>query len=68
MMLQRKTILPNGFFENPSPHIDFDKYSLRVPTAVEPFVAQDPEHGLIASISSYGFGGNDHIFIASLYF
>ena len=57
-MLQNKVILPNGYFEKPSPHIEFARYALRVPTSVEPFVAQDSNTGLIASISSYGFGGN----------
>jgi fatty acid synthase len=57
MMLERKQILPNGYFKKPSTKIDFDKYNLRVPIEVEDMVAHDSELGLIASISSYGFGG-----------
>ncbi|KAF7792169.1 hypothetical protein EIP86_003199 [Pleurotus ostreatoroseus] len=57
MMLDRKQVLPNGHFSKPSTRIEFEKYNLRVPTSVEEFVPHDPELGLIASISSYGFGG-----------
>lgn len=57
IMLHRKKVLPNGHFNKPSSKIDFDKYKLRVPTNVEDFVPHDPQQGLIASISSYGFGG-----------
>lgn len=56
-MLERKQILPNGYFNTPSTRIDFEKYNLRVPVEVEDMVAYDAEQGLIASISSYGFGG-----------
>ncbi|KAJ3555439.1 hypothetical protein NM688_g2577 [Phlebia brevispora] len=58
MMLVRKQVLPNGHFNKPSTKIEFSKYRLRVPTALEDFAPQDPEQGLIASISSYGFGGS----------
>jgi len=57
MMLARKQILPNGYFKKPSTKIDFDKFNLRVPIEVENMVAHDSGLGLIASISSYGFGG-----------
>jgi acyl transferase domain-containing protein len=57
MMLERKQILPNGYFETPSTRIDFEKYNLRIPVTVEDMVPHDPKQGLIASISSYGFGG-----------
>ncbi|KAK1215285.1 hypothetical protein PQX77_022103 [Marasmius sp. AFHP31] len=58
MMLARKRILPNGYFEKPSSKINFAKYNLRVPVEVEDFVARDSNQGLIASISSFGFGGS----------
>ena len=58
MMLAHKKILPNGYFEKPSSKINFAKYNLRVPVQVEDFVAHDPNRGLVASISSFGFGGN----------
>ncbi|KAJ8483173.1 hypothetical protein ONZ45_g14697 [Pleurotus djamor] len=58
MMLERKEILPNGFFKQPSSKIDFKQYNLRVPITAEPFVAGDSQLGLIASISSFGFGGS----------
>jgi len=57
MMLEKKQVLPNGYFKTPSTKIDFKKYNLRVPVDVEDMVAHDAEQGLIASISSYGFGG-----------
>ncbi|KAF9237180.1 polyketide synthase [Melanogaster broomeanus] len=57
MMLENKQVLPNGYFKKPSSRIEFEKFKLRVPVAVEDFVAADPTLGRIASISSYGFGG-----------
>lgn len=57
-MLSHKELLPNGYFKTPSEKIKFEKYNLRVPVAIEEFVAMDPEQGLIASISSFGFGGS----------
>ncbi|KAK7047807.1 hypothetical protein VNI00_006135 [Paramarasmius palmivorus] len=58
MMLDRKQILPNGYFKKPSSKINFEKYNLRVPTEAEDFVPHDRDQGLIASISSFGFGGS----------
>jgi fatty acid synthase, animal type len=57
MMLERKQVLPNGYFETPSTKINFEKYNLRVPVAVEDMVPHDPKQGIIVSIASYGFGG-----------
>lgn len=50
-------MLPNGYFKKPSPEIEFTKYNLRVPVVAEDFVPQNERTGLVASISSYGFGG-----------
>ncbi|KAF8837242.1 polyketide synthase [Paxillus ammoniavirescens] len=58
LMLSHKQILPNGYFKKPSEKIHFEKYNLRVPVVTEDFVAQDAQRGLIASISSFGFGGS----------
>ncbi|KAG7085922.1 Type I Iterative PKS [Marasmius oreades] len=58
MMLEQKQILPNGYFKKPSSRINFEKFNLRVPLAVEDFVPHDRNQGLIASISSFGFGGS----------
>ncbi|PCH43245.1 ketoacyl-synt-domain-containing protein, partial [Wolfiporia cocos MD-104 SS10] len=58
MMLERKKVLPNGYFETPSHRIEFEKFKLRVPIAVEELVAFDSKQGIIASISSFGFGGS----------
>ncbi|KIJ60835.1 polyketide synthase [Hydnomerulius pinastri MD-312] len=57
MMLERKEVLPNGYFKKPSSRIDFEKFKLRVPVSVEKFAPGNPQLGRIASISSYGFGG-----------
>ncbi|KIJ60886.1 polyketide synthase [Hydnomerulius pinastri MD-312] len=57
MMLERKEVLPNGYFKKPSSRIDFEKFKLRVPVSVENFAPGNPQLGRIASISSYGFGG-----------
>ena len=61
MMLQKRKILPNGYFKNPSRKIDFTRYNLRVPVAVEDLIAGDPALGLIVSISSIGIGGAYHV-------
>ncbi|KZT06920.1 polyketide synthase [Laetiporus sulphureus 93-53] len=58
MMLDKRQILPNGYFQKPSSKIDFEKYNLRVPVEVEDLVAHDFEQGIIVSISSFGFGGS----------
>ena len=60
MMLHRKQLLPNGYFFKPSCKIHFDRFKLRVPVEVEDFVAHNTEIGLVASISSFGFGGEWH--------
>ncbi|KAF9237175.1 hypothetical protein BU15DRAFT_76182 [Melanogaster broomeanus] len=57
MMLVNKQVVPNGYFKKPSSRIDFEKFNLRVPVAVENFAPADPTLGRIASISSYGAGG-----------
>jgi fatty acid synthase len=57
MMLERKQILSNGYFKSPSSRIEFEKHKLRFPVEVEEMVAHDAELGIIASISSFGFGG-----------
>jgi acyl transferase domain-containing protein len=64
-MLSHKEILPNGYFKKPSEKIHFEKYNLRVPVVTEEFVAQDSQRGLIASISSFGFGGSN-LFISRI--
>ncbi|KAH7886699.1 hypothetical protein F5I97DRAFT_2059038 [Phlebopus sp. FC_14] len=58
LMLSHKEILPNGYFKKPSERIQFEKYNLRVPVVTEEFAAQDSQRGLVASISSFGFGGS----------
>ncbi|KIJ24979.1 hypothetical protein M422DRAFT_216980 [Sphaerobolus stellatus SS14] len=58
LMLSNRELLPNGYFKTPSEKIHFEKYNLRVPTATEEFVAHDAQRGLVASISSFGFGGS----------
>ncbi|KAF9261006.1 polyketide synthase [Marasmius fiardii PR-910] len=58
MMLEQKQILPNGYFKKPSSRINFEKFNLRVPLGVEDFVPYNRDQGLIASISSFGFGGS----------
>jgi acyl transferase domain-containing protein len=74
MMLERKQILPNGYFKKPSAKIDFEKFNLRIPVAVEQFVPYSSKEGLIASISSFGFGGEclqgmiHLMFILGIYF
>ncbi|KDQ50123.1 hypothetical protein JAAARDRAFT_711195 [Jaapia argillacea MUCL 33604] len=56
MMLEQGVILPNGYFENPSPKINFKEYNLRVPVTAEKLIPAYPELGAIVSVSSFGFG------------
>src|SRR3954466_13819095 len=63
MVLQRREIPGSLHFTSPSPHIDFDKLKLRVPTATEPFPETDGER--LAGVNSFGFGGaNAHVILA----
>ena len=63
LVLQHRTIPPSLHFNTPSPHIDFDKLKLRVPTAVEPFPDNFSER--LAGVNSFGFGGaNTHVILA----
>src|SRR6266403_1632719 len=64
LVLKHGQIPPSLHFETPSPHIDFEKLKLRVPTALEPFPACPGER--IAGVNSFGFGGaNAHVFLAA---
>ncbi|MFL6583688.1 MAG: SDR family NAD(P)-dependent oxidoreductase [Chthoniobacterales bacterium] len=63
MVLQRREIPGSLHFTSPSPHIDFDKLKLRVPTTTEPFPDTDGER--LAGVNSFGFGGaNAHVILA----
>src|SRR5437660_6217619 len=63
LILKHGQIPPSLHFETPSPHIDFEKLKLRVPTALEPFPACPGER--IAGVNSFGFGGaNAHVILA----
>jgi fatty acid synthase len=55
-MLQNEIVLPNGYFETPSPRIDWEQYKLSVPTSPVPLVPRNKECAIV-SISSFGFGG-----------
>jgi acyl transferase domain-containing protein/acyl carrier protein/ubiquinone/menaquinone biosynthesis C-methylase UbiE len=63
LVLQHRVIPPSLHFNAPSPHIDFDKLKLRVPTANEPFPETDGER--MVGVNSFGFGGaNAHVIVA----
>jgi acyl transferase domain-containing protein/acyl carrier protein/ubiquinone/menaquinone biosynthesis C-methylase UbiE len=63
LVVQRGEIPPSLHFNKPSPHIDFEKLNLRVPTAVEPFPKNNNER--LAGVNSFGFGGaNAHVIVA----
>ncbi|MFL6514468.1 MAG: SDR family NAD(P)-dependent oxidoreductase [Chthoniobacterales bacterium] len=63
LVLQHRQIPGSLHFTSPSPHIDFDKLKLRVPTATEPFPKTDGER--LAGVNSFGFGGaNAHVILA----
>src|SRR4051794_18432970 len=63
LVLQHREIPGNLHFSSPSPHIDFDKLKLRVPTESEPFPQTDGER--LAGVNSFGFGGaNAHVILS----
>jgi acyl transferase domain-containing protein/NADPH:quinone reductase-like Zn-dependent oxidoreductase/SAM-dependent methyltransferase/acyl carrier protein len=64
LVLKHGQIPPSLHFETPSPHIDFEKLKLRVPTALEPFPDGPLER--LAGVNSFGFGGaNAHVIVAA---
>ena len=63
LVLQHRQIPGSVHFKAPSPHIDFEKLKLRVPTSVEPFPETDGER--LVGVNSFGFGGaNAHVILA----
>src|SRR3954453_19329582 len=63
LVLHHREIPGSVHFSSPSPHINFDKLKLRVPTATEPFPETEGE--LLAGVNSFGFGGaNAHVILA----
>ncbi len=63
LVLKYGQIPPSLHFETPSPHIDFEKLKLRVPTELEPFPSGNGER--MAGVNSFGFGGaNAHVILA----
>lgn len=64
LVLKHGQIPPSLHFQKPSPHIDFEKLKLRVPTALEPF--PDGKGERLAGVNSFGFGGaNAHVILAA---
>ncbi|MDQ3545328.1 MAG: type I polyketide synthase, partial [Verrucomicrobiota bacterium] len=63
LILQHGQIPPSLHFKTPSPHIDFEKLKLRVPTVLEPFPEVSGER--MVGVNSFGFGGaNAHVILA----
>ncbi len=63
LALQHKTIPPHLHFEEPNPHINWNEWSVKVPTQAVPW----PERadGRVAAINCFGFGGtNAHVILA----
>jgi acyl transferase domain-containing protein/acyl carrier protein len=62
LVLHHGEVPPNLHFEQPNPDIDFEKWKLRVPGAVEKL----PRPDAVAGINSFGFGGtNAHVILQS---
>ena len=62
LVLKHGQIPPSLHFKTPSPHIDFEKLKLRVPTELEPFPDGNGER--MAGVNSFGFGGaNAHVIL-----
>ena len=63
LVLKNRQIPPSLHFTTPSPHIDFEKLKLRVPTTLEAFPEKDGER--LVGVNSFGFGGaNAHVILA----
>ncbi|HKM48551.1 MAG TPA: beta-ketoacyl synthase N-terminal-like domain-containing protein [Terriglobales bacterium] len=63
LALQHREIPPSLHFEQPNPHIPFDRLPLRVNTTLCPWPAP-PDTALLAGVSSFGFGGtNAHVVV-----
>lgn len=59
LSMEHGAIAPNCNFEFPNPHIDFEGWNIKVPTALTPWPTQDQRR---VSINSFGFGGtNAHV-------
>ena len=65
LALKHRQIPPNLHFEQPSPHIPFERLRLKVPTSLTPWpTSQGPA---LAGVSSFGFGGtNSHAVLSGV--
>ena len=60
LALSHQSLPPSLHFEQPNPHIPFDRLPVRVQTALAPWPAHDGP--ALAGVSSFGFGGtNAHV-------
>ncbi len=63
LSLKHRALPPSLHFEEPNPHIPFDKLPLRVNTALREWPAP-PDAPMLAGVSSFGFGGtNVHVVV-----
>ena len=63
LSLKHRALPPSLHFEEPNPHIPFDKLPLRVNTALCEWPAP-PDAPMLAGVSSFGFGGtNVHVVV-----
>ncbi|GFF24565.1 lovastatin diketide synthase LovF [Aspergillus lentulus] len=63
LSLEKKTILPNVFFNDPNPNIPFEQANLQVPTKAMPWPIDRCER---VSVNSFGVGGtNAHLIMDS---
>ncbi|GIC87841.1 type I iterative polyketide synthase [Aspergillus udagawae] len=63
LSLERKTILPNVFFNDPNPRIPFEQAKLQVPTKAMPWPVDRCQR---VSVNSFGVGGtNAHLIMDS---
>ena len=62
LTVQRRTIAPQAYFDNPNPEIAFDSLRVRIPTEVEPY--PDLGRPALAAVNSFGYGGtNAHVLV-----
>ena len=66
LAVNRGVVPPDRGYENPNPHIPFEKLRLKVVAEPTPWPVRDGADARIAGVSSFGFGGtNAHMVIES---
>ncbi|WAZ26177.1 SDR family NAD(P)-dependent oxidoreductase [Streptomyces cinnabarinus] len=62
LVLHHRTVPPTVHYQEPNPHIPFDRLPLRVADSLKPWPGEGDDGPALAGVSSFGFGGtNAHL-------